>query len=144
MKHIFILLALLVLVSYSAKAQCNSELQDKCYELIKGTTYLKDFKVRLQPAVGSKKAPVAKYSIALSKGAHYRFTVENDQFKDAEAIIQVYDGTSMVGTNYMKDSDKIYPKFDFVCNKTAVYTIMISFKDGKDGCSVAMISLVGD
>ncbi len=123
-------------------AQCNSELQDKCYEMIKGTTYLKDFKVRLQPAQKNKKAPIAKYSIALSKGAHYRFTVTNDKYKDSQAIIQVYDANRLVGTNYVKDSEKIYPVFDFVCNKTAVYTILISFKDGKDGCSVAMLSLV--
>lgn len=141
-RYLSILITVMVLFSLNAKAQCNDELQSKCYEMIKGTTYLKDFKVRLQAAEKNKKAPIAKFSIALSKGAHYRFTVSNDQYKNAEAIIQVYDGSDLIGSNYLKDSDKIFPKFDFICNKTGVYTILISFKDGHDGCSVAMLSLV--
>ncbi len=141
-KLIFLIIPVLIFLNYNTTAQCNSQLHDKCYVEIKGTTYLKDFKVRLQTAEKNKKSPIAKYSIAFSKGNHYRFTVCCDVNKDSEAIIQIYQSNRLIGSNFVKGSDKIYSAFDFVCNKTGIYSIMISYRDGKDGCSVTMLSLV--
>lgn len=143
MKSLILILSIFAFLSLpKVHGQCNSTLQDVCVGKIKGTTYLKDFKVKLQKASSGKKQPIAKYSLALSKGNHYRFTVCNDKYKDSKAIIQIYQGNKLVGSNFNKSNKKIYPAFDFLCNRTGVYSIYISYNDGMEGCSVTMLSLV--
>jgi hypothetical protein len=57
--------------------QCNEELVKDCTAKLENATYLKDFRVRLKKAEKNKPMPVARYTVYLNKGTHYRFSVCN-------------------------------------------------------------------
>ncbi|PLX12900.1 MAG: hypothetical protein C0594_01905 [Marinilabiliales bacterium] len=123
-------------------AQCNDELVNICALDIGEATYLKDFKVRLKKAKKGKPAPVARYSVVLNKGTHYRFSVCNAQEFEGEAILQLYDNDKLIGSTFNVATGKTYKAFDFICRKSAVYHLFFSYKEGKEGCSVGILSFV--
>ncbi|MBU0763547.1 MAG: hypothetical protein KJ607_01795 [Bacteroidetes bacterium] len=129
-------------ISLGAIAQCNDELINICALDIGEATYLKEFKVRLKKAKKGKPAPVARFSVVLNKGTRYRFSVCNAQEFDAEAILQLYDSDRLLGSTFNVATGKTYKHFDFVCNKSAVYHLFFSFREGKEGCSVGILSFV--
>ena len=142
MKKIIISLGILVL-SLGAYSQCNNTLVTVCStSLPDNATYLKELKVRLKPQESGKAAPIARYSLMLSKGNHYRFLICNAKEFSGKAIIQLYDKDRLLGTSYFAKTGKHYPAFDFICQKTAVYKVLISFEDGKEGCAVGILSLI--
>ncbi|MFH2095315.1 MAG: hypothetical protein ABIJ16_06410 [Bacteroidota bacterium] len=143
MKKLLITVSFAFLASFLF-AQCNEELQKACVTQISGTTYLKDFKVKLTEAKKSMKQPMAIFNISLTNGNHYRFTTCDDTEKEAQSIIQIYDSNVLIGSNQNIKTGKIYPAFDFLCSKTGTYTVYISYDEGKEGCSVTMLSLVKD
>ncbi len=126
------------------KAQCNSQLVTICSsKLAKNATYLKELKVKLQAKQSGKQAPVARYSLMLSKGTHYRFSICNAKEFEGKAIIQLYDNNDkLLGSSYLAKSKKHYPAFDFLCQKSSVYKVLISFEGGKAGCAVGILSMV--
>jgi len=144
-KYIYIVLvtALFIFTSNSSKAQCNSSLVTVCSaELGDGATYLKELRAKLQAHKSGQQKPVARYSILLNKGNHYRFNVCGAQEFDSEPILQLYDKSKLLGSTYFAKTDKHYPAFDFVCPKTGVYKVMVSFTNGDEGCAVGILSLI--
>ena len=88
-KQLFILLALFVVGFTSNKtwAQSTSKLVELCATSAgSDATYLKDFVVQLDAAGVDAKAPVAKYSMVLSKNNVYRFTVCNSDDSEEMCI----------------------------------------------------------
>ena len=143
MKKYILTLSISLLTLGSLFSQCNSSLVTICSaKLPDNATYLKELKVKLKPKEAGKAAPVARYSLMLSKGNHYRFSICNATEFDGKAIIQLYDKDRLLGSSYFAKTGKHYPAFDFVCQKTAVYKVMISFENGKEGCAVGILSLI--
>ena len=141
MKRIVIILLSLIVFVFVVKSQCNSSLVTICSSgLAENAMYLKELKVKLKAKEAGKKAPVARYSLMLNKGNHYRFSVCNAKEFSGKAIVQLYDKDRLLGSSYM--GKKHYPAFDFVCKKTAVYKVLISFEDGKAGCAVGILSMI--
>jgi len=141
MKKIVIILLSLIVFVFVVKSQCNSSLVTICSSgLAENAMYLKELKVKLKAKEAGKKAPVARYSLMLNKGNHYRFSVCNAKEFSGKAIVQLYDKDRLLGSSYM--GKKHYPAFDFVCKKTAVYKVLISFEDGKAGCAVGILSMI--
>lgn len=105
-------------------------------------TYLKDFIVQLDAANPGEKAPIAKFSMVLSKGTLYRFTVCNSEDSDGEAIIRLFSTSSLIGTNLDSASGEIFEAFDFECNVTGVYHVFISFQDGRAGDAIGILSFI--
>jgi len=144
-KYIILLLvpAFTVFFSNEAKAQCNSSLVTVCSaKLSDDATYLKELRARLKAHQKGQQKPVARFSLLLNKGNHYRFNVCNAQEFDSQAILQLYDKGKLLGTSFFAKTNKHYPSFDFICPKTGVYKVLISFEDGKEGCAVGILSLV--
>jgi len=116
---------------------------DQCVSMAgEDATYLKDFVVKLPGTTDTKNPPIAKHSVILRKNTVYRFTVCNGENSDGEAIIQLFDTNRMQASNYLAKTDKIYKSINFNCTKTGPYTVFISFKDGKSGSAVGIMSYV--
>ena len=128
----------------TASAQCGLALKDEVMKDIIGkATYMKDFRVRLEPATNSKKQK-EEFSILLNKGTHYRFNVKADSSCTDQIILKLYDFTKFYGSNYDESDGMSYDSFDFFCGKTQVYYISLSFAGGKEGCAAAIVSYVGN
>lgn len=105
-------------------------------------TYLKDFVVDLDAANPGERSPIAKFSMVLSKSTVYRLSVCNADDSPGEAIIKLFDTKRMIASSYVPSSGKLFDSFDFQCDKTGVYHIFISFKDGKQGSAIGILSFV--
>ena len=128
----------------TVSAQCGLALKDEVMKDVVGkATYLKDFRVRLEPVTTSKKQK-EEFSILLNKGTDYRFNVKADSSCTDQIILKLYDFTKFYGSNYDESDGMSYDFFDFFCGKTQVYYLSLSFAEGKEGCAAAVVSYVGN
>lgn len=104
--------------------------------------YLKDFPVKLEAATPGGKPPDAKFTMILNKGNAYRFTVCTAPESEGEAILDIYELNKKLASTYKEETGQDFHSFDFNCQKTGVYHIFISFKDGKSGEAVGIMSFV--
>ena len=132
----------LILISSNAFAQDNVELVAQCAASAGDVTYLKDFVVKLDAGVPGGNPPSAKFSMVLSKSTQYRFSICTAPDSDGEAVLQLFDMNELQGSTYISATGKEFPFFDFKCQKTGVYHIFISFKEGKPGEAVGILSFV--
>jgi len=140
----FLKLIFLSLVFFTSEifAQDNVELVAQCAASAGNVTYLKDFVVKLDAGVPGGNPPSAKFSMVLSKNTQYRFSICTAPDSDGEAILQLFDMNVLQGSTYISATGKEFPFFDFKCQKTGVYHIFISFKEGKPGEAVGILSFV--
>ncbi len=138
--RILMILFLLPIVKQSS-AQCGIALKDVVIKEIGDAKYLKDFRARL-PEGSPKKPPTKEFPILLNKGVHYRINVKADAAVEDKVVLKLYDFTKLYGSNYDPTDGTSYAKFDFLCAKTQVYYISLSFAEGKQGCAVGMVSFV--
>ena len=131
-------------LNLKVEAQCNYKLVDKAVKENRGAVYLKDFRVKLPARQKGKPMPIARFKIMLNSGTHYRFNVTKAEEYEGVPIIQLYEGKKLLGTSYLASKDKDFKMFDFICTKTSTYELIVTFKDGKEGCAVAVLSLVRD
>ena len=139
---IAILSVILSFAAWNSQAQCNAKLVDIAVSQNRGATYMKDFRVKLPAAQPGKKQPIARFKIMLNAGSHYRFNVAKAKEFPGEPVIQLYEGKRLLGTSYLASKNKDFKMFDFLCTKTTTYEIVITFRDGKAGCAVGILSLV--
>jgi hypothetical protein len=104
--------------------------------------YLKDFVVKLDAALPNQKPPVYRSALALRKGVIYRFSICNGDFSEGEAVLRLYDDSNLLLSTYYPESGKEYKSINFLCQKSSAYTVIISFKDGKKGYAVGILSYV--
>ncbi len=131
-----------ILFCFNVTAQDNVQLVAQCAGSAGNVTYLKDFVVKLDAGTPGGKAPTAKYSMVLSKNTMYRFSICTAPNSDGEGVLQLYDMNNLLGSTFIVNTGKDFPFFDFKCQKTGVYHIFISFKDGKPGEAVGILSFV--
>ncbi len=123
-------------------SQDNMELVGQCAASAGDVTYLKDFPVKLDAGTPGGKPPSAKFSLLLSKNTNYRFTICTAPDSEGEAMLQLFEMNNLIGSTYNATTGKDYPSFDFKCQVTGVYHIFISFKDGKAGDAVGILSFI--
>lgn len=139
----FAIVAMALLMPSFASAQCGLALKDEVLKEIGQSTYLKDFRVKLENTPAQKKAGGKEtFQILLNKGTHYRFNVKADSSLNDQVILKLYDFTKDYGSNYDQSDGTSYEFFDFFCAKTQVYFISISFAEGQLGCAAAILSYV--
>lgn len=117
----------------------SDELVNVCALGIGNATYLKDYKFRL-PA-SSVSPPSAKFNVILNKGTMYKLTGCNAEGYPGEVIIGLKDNAKTLGTN-MKSDGSFLKAIGFQCQKTGMYSINVSFKDGKEGAAVVILSYI--
>ena len=138
-----VLFSILLLGFYfEGKAQSMEEMVDICAGQIgEDATYLKDFQVKLGVAVEGR-AQVARYPLVLSSNNIYRFSVCDLEGSEGKAIIKLYDNNRLIFSSLSEDTGEENNPFNFMCQKTGIYHVFISFKDGKPGEAVGILSYV--
>ncbi|MCA1757649.1 MAG: hypothetical protein LC649_09355 [Bacteroidales bacterium] len=143
MKKLILLLFSVIFLSTLINAQDYEEMVSRCALGVgDNTTYLKDFVIRLPEGISQDDSPVHKASIYLMKGQNYRFTMCNSEETRSELILTVYDRSKMLISTYDKKTGNIVRSFDFACNKTGLYQLWYTFKEGESGSGVGIVSLV--
>lgn len=126
----------------NARAQSMEEMVDICAGQIgEDATYLKDFQVKLGVAVEGR-PQVARYPLVLSSNNIYRFSVCDLADSEGKAIIKLYDNNRMIFSSLSEDTGEENNPFNFMCRKTGIYHVFISFQDGKPGEAVGILSYV--
>ncbi len=140
---IYLICAACLLFTGYAKAQSLVDMVDECANQAgEDATYLKDFQVVLKEAIPNQRPPVARYPLVLSKNNIYRFSVCGTENSQGKAIIKLYDNNRMIFSSYVENTEEEYNPFNFMCQKTGIYHVFISFLDGKQGEAIGILSYV--
>ncbi len=141
MKVITKLLAAVVFVAATAflPQDSSDEVMDCASKAGNGAVYLKDFQVKLPEAKEGERPPMFQQAIVLRGNNLYRFNLCD---KQGEAVIRIYDSSRMVLTSYDPATGKNNNPIQFLCRKTGPYNIVITFKEGKAGESIGIMSHV--
>ncbi|MBS0009836.1 MAG: hypothetical protein KFF49_00395 [Bacteroidales bacterium] len=143
MKRTLSLSLILLLAACALSAQDQDKLVSDCALSIRGnTTYLKDFVIKLPEADDAENIPVHKENIYLMKKQNYMFTQCKGDDSQGELVIEIYDTDKLITSSLIRSSGRIYSSIEFSCNKTGLYTVWYSFKDGKKGLGVGIVSLL--
>ena len=136
-------LGLIFSLTGNLQAQSAEDLVEQCANNAgKDATYLKDFIVKLGEGKSGSKHPVARYPLVLSKNNVYRFSVCTMEVSEGKAIIRLYDSNRLIFSSYDADTQEEFNPFNFLCQKTGIYHVSISFIDGKPGEAVGILSYV--
>lgn len=141
MKTLRIIITLAMALSMMAMVQGDrkTRVQDCASKAGKGAIYLKEFVVNLPRAVKGERPPIYRQAVILRGNNIYRFNLCDEKGK---AVIRVYDSSSMLVSSFDQESGKDYNPINFMCRKTGQYLITISFKDGKAGETIGIMSHV--
>ena len=123
-------------------AQTAAEMVDICASKAgDDATYLKDFQVKLGVSTDGR-PQVARYPLVLSSNNIYRFSVCDLPGSEGKAVIKIYDNNRLIFSSYAEDTKEEFNPFNFMCRKTGIYHVFISFLDGKPGEAVGILSYV--
>src|SRR3989339_994888 len=137
MKNVFkIFLTLIIGLHVGTSMAQSDDLVNVCALGIGNATYLKDYKVKL--SASSVSPPSAKFNVILNKGTMYKITVCNAEGYAGQAVVELMENAAVLGTNLKADGSFV-TAVGFQCQKTGMYSINISFKDGKEGAAVAIL-----
>ncbi len=146
MKTYIIFLTIILLTIFGtdiSKAQCNDTLvKQAIMESGHDAFFLKEYKVKFKKGKANRPVRVAKYSAFLKDSTTYRFNVLNAKEYDGQVILQLYNRGKLLGSTYDFTSLQYNKSFDFTCNKTDSYQVLMSFIEGKAGCAAAVLSMV--
>jgi len=143
MKRTTLVFIALLLAIFNINAQDQEDLVSDCALGIgSNTTYLKDFVIKLPDATDLSDIPVYKANIYLMKKQRYLFTQCNSKDSEGKLTIELYDANNLITSSLNPRNGKIYSSIEFSCNKTGLYTIWYSFKDGRKGMGVGIVSLL--
>lgn len=147
MKKPGIIILSIILFSLTGSMQVHAQNLDNIIQKCalnagEDATYLKDFVAKLDAAGSDNRPPMYRQSLALRKNVTYRFSVCNLDNSEGEAILRVYDQSRLILSTWYPETGKEYNPINFLCQKSGVYTIVISFKEGKKGEAVGILSYV--
>jgi len=93
-----------------------------------------------------KAGPAAVYlrdtyqqAVVLRGNNIYRFNLCN---KQGEAVIRIFDSSRMLVSSYDAAKGESYNPVQLLCRKTGPYNIVITFRDGKAGEAIGIMSHV--
>jgi hypothetical protein len=139
-KILSILIFTIALSGAHAFAQCGEPLLKQALKEMGEGQYIKDFSVDLKKENKAINTGFVKFSIILNSRSHYKFNIADSNTNPEQAIVQLYDGDTLLASNL--DKGKIYKSFEVIIGKTKVYNLVISYKGGVEGCSAVVQSLV--
>lgn len=146
MKWIINIISIVLLfqgISSLVQAQCDNALVEQAIdESGPDAVFVRDFRIKLRKGTPKKPAPVGRFTVYLRNNTLYRFNVLSEESMEGRAVIQLYDRNELMGSsiNFMMDSEGRF--FEYFCDRSDIYTILMSFKEGKEGCAVGVLSMV--
>lgn len=138
-KVIKLFLGILFALQVGTSMGQSDELVNVCALGIGNATYLKDFKFKLPSS--SVSPPSTKFNVIMNKGTVYKITACNADGFEGEAVVKLMENATVLGSN-MKSDGTFIKAIGFQCNKTGMYSINVSFKGGKEGAAVAILSYI--
>ena len=144
MKNSILVLALFCISTLTSFAQCDEHLLDKAKQkLSEKEVLLKDYKVKLGTATIDQPSPVAEFSQPFETGKTYRLRIISDtEDLGAQGILRLFEGNNYLGSSFLERTNRHFKWFDFKCQKTGNYKILVTFQDGKAGCAIVLISVL--
>ena len=144
MKKEVLLLLFIMFTGFTAlHAQAPELMIDSCAAAAgSNATYLKDFVVILPAATDRDNPPIARFPLVLSKSNIYRFSICNSRESGGVAVMKLYDSNRMIFSSYNETTGEESNPFNFMCQKTGIYHVFISFENGKPGQAVGILSYV--
>jgi hypothetical protein len=136
-------LSFLLITGLMSFAQMSGPLVSNCV-LNAGADakYLKDFRIQLGRGASHSDLRY-KANISLWKNTKYRFSMCNAQNSKGKLILDIKnESNKIILSSYDKNSGKIYPYVDFVCNKSGIYQLNYDFTDGQQGSGIGVVSMV--
>lgn len=142
-KKAFWLSACLYICTLPAFTQCNHRLVEIAAEKAGADAiYIREFKVRLSKGTMDEPSPTGKFPVYLNKGVQYRFTVANAQEYAGKAIVEITRRGQQYAGNYDFGKNEYTSSFDFLCDKSATYQLLINYGADKEGCSAVVMNMV--
>jgi len=139
----FLLVWSLSLLVVPARSQCNTNLIEAAMaQSGNNAIFMREFRARLPKGSARNPIPSGKYNVYLKENTGYRFNVANDMSSGGEAILQLFDNGQLVGSTVENGNDK-KEAFDYHVSRTGSFQVIISFKEGKPGCAVGIMSMIG-
>lgn len=143
MKKAILLIISMITMTAFLNAQDQDEMVSKCALGIgDNTTYLKDFVIKLPKSTDQSNPAIYKANIYLMKNQNYRFTMCDDNGGTGELVLSLYDKSKLIISTSNPKTGVVSPSFDFSCNKTGLYQLWYTFKNGNQGMGVGIVSLV--
>ena len=145
MKKVSLLASCLIFAAFFAPtvtAQTEAQKVALCTKIAGDATFLSSYTIQLDAAQDGQRPPIFRQAVAIKKGNRYRFSICTDEESVGEAILQLYDEGKMMVSSYDPNTGKTFQNFDFDCSKTAYYVIFVSFKDGRQGSAISVLSHV--
>lgn len=141
MKTIVSIVALLLWISAITNAQCDRTLVQKATEQAgKDAVLVRDFKVKLKEGDKRNPFPSGRYTVLMQKGISYRFNVAGAVENQEAPILQLYDKSNLLATSM----DQATNTFQYECQRTGDYQVVLSFRNSKAGCAAGVMSMVVD
>jgi len=138
----FLLIGILLGTYGNLRAQSPGQMVEICANKAgEDATYLKDFQVKLGVSVDGR-PQVARFPLVLSSNNIYRFSVCDVENSEGKAVIKLYDNNRLIFSSYSEDTKEESNPFNFMCRKTGIYHVFISFLEGKPGECVGILSYV--
>ena len=137
-----LLIGTLLGASWNLPAQSPEQMVETCASRAgDDATYLKDFQVKLGESTDGR-PQVARFPLVLSSNNVYRFSVCDMENSEGKAILRLYDNNRLIFSSYSADTKEEFNPFNFMCQKTGIYHVFISFLDGKPGECIGILSYV--
>lgn len=132
-----------MLNAFTCNAQCGTALVDSAMlDCGSSAIYMQEFKVRFNEGTIDNPTPTRKYSVMLSENVVYRFAVRSAEEYEGEVILQLFERDKLLGSTYDIRKRKDIKQFDFRCDRSGRYQVLMSFKEGKAGCAAGVMTMV--
>jgi len=138
LKQVIIVLLALTMISM-IPGDRKKRVQECASKSGEGAIFLKEFVVSIPKGDSDEPQPTYREPILLRGNNLYRFNICNDR---GHAIISLYDNERMFITSYQSSTNRNYNPINFLCRKTGQYYLVISFKHGRTGETVVIMSHV--
>jgi len=124
-------------------AQCDENLVDKAImESGIDAIFIRDFKIKQLKKRSLKNTSPKHFDIRLKKGLTYRFNVQNAKEYEGKAILQLYMENLFLASTYNIENKSDEKVFDFICDETGKYQVLMSFIEARKGCAAGIMSVV--
>ncbi|MGB9747468.1 MAG: hypothetical protein ACPLXM_11140 [Bacteroidales bacterium] len=136
----FIVFSLMLGIHLMCIAQLPKDTYGQCISSYSAdASYLQEFPVKPDEFHNTAKGPFVKYSMMLSKNTVYRFALCVGDHPEVLPVMQLFNTSSQIASNFNQETGNIFKSFDFVCQKTDVYHLIISYPDGRKGNALAVL-----
>ena len=143
-RFLFVLISMLVFMPVTElQAQCgeiliNNAIKESGIDAI----FIRDFKIKQLKKKYLRSSGVEHFDIRLKEGLTYRFNVQNAKGFEGKAILQLYMENLLLASTYNIENKSDDKTFDYICDESGEYQVLMSFMEARKGCAAGIMSVV--